>query len=220
MDFQKLLSSSSASPKSIMKAVISFSVVLLVIWLFMVSRMQLDNTGTTGARVQDSASQEVPAVSVKDQLLKSNVSTAATETEAAGKELQSGSESRVSESPDVFQNALTTFIILVSILGGVWLYIRKKQPAEKAPELSVASELGTHDLGEGNHLKFLEINGEVWVMGVNSSAVNLIQKINKEEWQQNHVQNLTIPGDNEHSDENSAHTPTTDFKSFYKLFRN
>lgn len=199
-----------------MKAVISFSVVLLVIWLFMVSRMQLDNTGTSGAPVADA---DVPALSVKDQLLKTK-STATDSLVAGPSAAQAGSESRVSETPDIFQNALTTFVILVGIMGGVWFYIRKKQPAEKSVPQPVAKDLGAHDLGEGNQLKFLEVNGEVWVMGVNSSAVNLIRKIAKDEWHQNRAQEIGLPEANEKAGDNSVHTPNTDFKSFYKLFRN
>jgi len=157
MDLRNLLASSQVNPRKILKIVVSLSVVLLVMWLFMVSRMELNNTGGASG----------PQMVERTDSLRTAIAR----------------DSRVSESerssPNIFMNAFTTFVVLVVILAIVLILMRNRQGQVSDKQLK---EVGEHVLGQGAQIKIIEINKEIWVIGVTSSQVNLLHRYPKEGW--------------------------------------
>lgn len=159
MDLKNYLSSSSADPKQILKIVLAFAVVMLVLWLFMVSRMDFRG----GIETADSR------VHVESDSTRSAI------TQYEGRPQRSGQD-----SPNIFFNAFTTFAVLLGLLGIVWLWTRSKE--QSAPKKSDLNELGGQMLGQGAQLKILEINNEIWVMGITANSVNLLHRYSQDEW--------------------------------------
>lgn len=158
MDLKDQFSSLSASPQKVLKIVLSISVVLLVMWLFMISRMEYGGT-------------KEPA----DPTRQERVDSLRITLNQSGK----GGIPPREGSTDFFANAFVTFLVLITILGIVWLWSRKKTdpPAETS-----LNEIGGHLLGQGAQLKILEINDEIWVLGISGGGVNLLHRYSKEEW--------------------------------------
>lgn len=128
-------------------------------WLLMVSQME---TGNTPVNTSDTVSQS-RADSLKNVLSESD----------------GGRYTSDERSGNIFMNAFTTFLILTTILGVVWLWSRAKPQTKDKKEFA---ELGSQLLGQNAQLKIIEINNEVWVMGVTAHSVNLLHRYDKEEW--------------------------------------
>ena len=178
IDIREYLSSTSADPKRVLKVVITISVLLLVTWLVMVSRMDINGD------VPDSD----PAVMSRVDSLRTSMMPADSS--------RAVSEQRSDRSPGLFLNAFTTFIILIAILAGVWFWIRK------SPGMGSRSsypEIRSQMLGQGAQLKVLQMHDEIWVLGVTTGSVRLLQSYSVEEWQKKGgelppVDSFTAPG--------------------------
>lgn len=157
MDLRNLLSSSSIKPQQILKVVISLSVVLLVVWLFMISRMQLT----------DSSESNDPQMIERTDSLRNALSV-----DPGNKEPRSSK---------IFMNALTTFFVLIVILIVVYMLTRKWHNQISANDLIT---LGEHVIGQGAQIKIIELNNEIWIIGITSSHVNLLHRYSKTEWKQ------------------------------------
>lgn len=162
MDFKKYLSAGSTDPKQILKFVLGFAAVMLVLWLVMVSQMDFSGSG-------DPATPE-------DRMRADSLRSAISQNDGPIQSAESGEE-----SPDIFFNALTTFLILITLLGLVWIWSRSKG---NSPErnTNMFNELGGQMLGQGTQLKVIEINNEIWVMGVSEGSVSLLHRYAKEDW--------------------------------------
>lgn len=157
MDLRNLLASGNYNPGKVLKTVISLSAVLLIVWLFLVSRMELDNNIHS-----DPASVE--------------------RTDSLRASLSDGQPSPLTsdeESPNIFMNAVTTFIVLGTILIIVLLFLKKGKGQFSAPRLQ---EIEGYMLGQGAQIKVIEMNQEVWVIGLTSSQINLLHRYPKDEW--------------------------------------
>ncbi|TVQ66284.1 MAG: hypothetical protein EA360_06590 [Balneolaceae bacterium] len=166
MDLRQLLSSSTVSPRSVLKIVISISVVLLVMWLFMVSRMQLDN--------QRSADRAI------DRIERSDTLRVAFRGESRPSERPDLAESE--QKPNIFFNAVTTFFVLLSILAIVWVWIRKKGTVQSTDKQGLV--IREQSLGQGAMIRIIELNEEIWVLGVTASNVNLLHRYSREQWKE------------------------------------
>ena len=109
MDFKKYMSGRSADPKQILKFVLGFAAVMLVLWLVMVSQMDFDSTGS--------------ASTPEEQMRADSLRSAITQNDGVPQSQRASSEE---ESPNIFFNALTTFLFLITILGLVWIWSRSK----------------------------------------------------------------------------------------------
>jgi flagellar biogenesis protein FliO len=162
MDLRQLLSHSSASPQKVLKIVISISVVLLVMWLFMVSRMEYTST----------SSPSTPAVTERADSIRTVLNRdvrQVPQTEA--------------RSTNIFMNAFTTFLVLIALLAGVWLWSRtRNKGTETTSQIGSFKEYGHHALGHGAQIKIVEINNEIWVLGITGGSVNLLHRYSREEW--------------------------------------
>ena len=198
MDLTRLLSHSTKKPKSILRIVISISMVLLVLWLFMVSRMEL-STQRQSVLVANQPDSVAAQQSIKQSLL----------NESPARESQNLTAKQ--EQPAIFQKALTTFLLMFIVLGFVWLWSKKKSSSQQVKE--DISDLGQHILGQGAQLRIVEINNEVWVLGVTSGSLTLLHRYAKEEWNAN--KGLV---DNNEAFPQEVEKP--DFKAIYSLFGN
>ena len=178
MDLRSLLASSQQNPKNILKVVISLSVVILVIWVFLVSRMELGVNGNTS---------DAQSVERTDSL-----------RSALNRDSQFQGE-RDEDSPNIFMNALTTFLVLGAILIIVLVFMKKGNGRMTNKQLK---ELEGYVLGQGAQIKVVVMNDEVWVLGITSSQINLLHRYSKEEWKQ------------------QIDPQTGTDKSFYKMFKN
>lgn len=164
MDLRQLLSSTSVKPGNLLKLVISISVVLLVLWLFLVSRMQL-----TDQRSEDRA---IDRIERNDSLRVAFRGESQTNVPS--------DRSEGEQRPGLFFNAFTTFIVLISILAVVWIWARKRGVGMGSS--GPFTLLEEQAVGQGATLRILELNGEIWVLGITSSNVNLLHRCSKEEW--------------------------------------
>ncbi|REL38670.1 hypothetical protein DYD21_01600 [Rhodohalobacter sp. SW132] len=160
MDIKNYLSSSSTDPKQILKIVLIFAAVLLVLWLIMVSRMDFRGD------------MEGPGQAVHTQ--SDSLRPAITQNEGRPQRTES-------ERPSIFFNAFTTFVILIGMLALVWFWSRTNGSG-KSTKQSGFNEIGGHPLGQGAQLKIVEINNEIWVMGITGSSVNLLHRYSRDEW--------------------------------------
>lgn len=193
MDFHKIISESDKKPQSILKIVLLFSVILLFIWLFLVSNMELSSSSQPKA--------ESTETSLRTQGLKSSLLDP-----EAPENTQEAEVSESEEAPNLFQNAFITFLVMMTVLGGVWMWARKK---EKNPSKDQDTrEIGGYKLDQNAQLKFVEINNEVWVIALSSGSVNLLHRVPKEEWTE------------EEKPDSTAASSSQDFKSLYKFFKN
>lgn len=160
MNLRDLLASFSTDPRKVLNIVISISVVLLVVWLFMMSRMELDSS-SAGKTLNPVAQEQADSLSrsegSRDQLV--------------------GTAQR--ESSGLTFNTFLTFLILLALLGIVWFWSGKKDRMTSERSCKV---IGGQVLGQGAQLKIVEINNEIWVIGVTSGTVNLLHRYPKEEW--------------------------------------
>ncbi len=179
MDLKQFLSSFSANPKKVLKTVLALSAVLLVMWLLMVSQIQPGNSPVSS---EDSITQ-ARADSIRSVLSKSD----------------QGRYTADDRSGNIFMNALTTFLVLIALLGAAWLWSRTKPQTKDNKEFN---ELGSQLLGQNAQLKIMEINNEVWVIGVTANSVNLLHRYDKEEW-------TAKP----------AESSSSDKKSFYEILK-
>lgn len=193
MDYQKIFSQSGKKPQSILKIVIGISLALLVMWLFMVSKMDMGSVAqSTKPEVQERT------IGLQESLKKS-----------AGSTTQVSKE----EKAPMFQNAFITFLFMVSVLGAVWYWSKKKGGV--AQKEIKSRDIDSHILTENTQLKFIEVNEEVWVLGVSESGVNLLHRFSKEEWKEGEAGELAsgMAADNVRN----TKTGKGDFKSLLKL---
>lgn len=175
MDLRQFLSSTSVNPKQILKIVLSLSVILLVVWLFMVSRMELSGPGNSA----DPASIE-RADSIRTAI----------NSNRSNREIV-----RSENEPNIFMNAVTTFIVLISILVVVWFLIRNKASGS-SDQVLLFREMGEQPIGNGSQLKVVEINGEIWVLGLATGSVNLLHRYQSDEWKERKIHTPEREGGN------------------------
>lgn len=165
MKFTNVLNHTTKQPKTILKIVVSVSVGLLVLWIFLVSKMDLPSQRDTVLVFEDSTSQ---VIDVKNSLLGEDAPV-------------EKNEIANNEQPAVFQGAFTTFFVMVTILGGVWLWASRKKKTSHLADQDV-KEISQHVIGQGAQLRIVEINDEVWVLGVSPNGINLLHRYPKNEW--------------------------------------
>lgn len=183
MDVNKILNQSTKKPQSVLKIVLGIAVIMLVMWMFLISKMEVSGQTTPAAEGVTQTE------SIKSSLLQQDDPEKVTVRE--------------SESPDMFKKALPTFIIMMVILGGIWIWAKKKGKGTEAQ--GDVRDIGNYVLGQGSQLKFVEINHEVWVLGLTAGSVNLLHRVPKAEWTDEHTESEISP---------------KDFKSFYNLLKN
>ncbi len=158
MDLREHLSSLSTSPKKILKIVIGIAAVMLLMWLFMISRMEYS---ADRQNTKAEASQRVD--SLQTLLNQQKKKPVLAEKESSG----------------MFMNALTTFMVLLVVLGGLWFWVSRKEGSDDQRK---GREISSQVLGEGAQMKVMEVNGEVWVLGVTAHSVNLLHRYSKSDW--------------------------------------
>jgi len=167
----------SGDPKKVLGTVVSVSVVLLVVWLFMVSRMEYRSESGTNNYSQEHQD-SVTAIMAENN---------------------PGQSPGDRESSRIFMNALTTFVVLIVLLGLVWWWSRKKTGFSLSGKYF--RDIGQHTVAPGSQLKILEVNEEIWILGISSGAVRLLHRYSKEEWK-----------------ESSPSEPKSGDRSFYNMF--
>lgn len=167
MDIRDLLTAGSVDPQKLLKIVLAISVVLLALWLIVVSRMDLDGPGA-----EDGTGYHHRTDSLRQSLVQVTDSSRISSVEAGDERRGSG----------LFLSAFTTFLVLITLLGLVWAWSRKQRPGHSVG--SRFRQLGSHSLGQGAQMKVLEVNDEVWVVGVSSSGpITLLHRYQREEWE-------------------------------------
>lgn len=177
MELKNYLSSTSVDPQKILKIVLGFAAIMLVLWLMIISSMDFKGK----ADPADPVAQE-RTDSLRIALNKEDLNKPSTEQ----------------RSSNIFFNAFTTFFVLITILGLVWLWSRKKPAISRKGDIK---EIGGHMLGQGAQLKIVEINEEIWVMGVTTNNVTLLHRYPRNEWT------------------GTIEDPESDDSSFYQMFR-
>lgn len=183
MDVNKILNQSTRKPQSILKIVLGIAVIMLVMWMFLISKMEV--SGQSSPAVEGVAQTE----SIRSSLLQQEQPEKVTVRE--------------SDSPDMFSKALPTFIVMMIILGGIWIWAKKK--GKGTGTQGDVRDIGNYVLGQGSQLKFVEINHEVWVLAITAGSVDLLHRVPKAEWTDEHTESEISP---------------QDFKSFYNLLKN
>lgn len=143
--------------KKFIGTVVSLAFTLLVVWIFVMATMN-NNTSTS-------------SLSPADQMRLDSLRTALGRTGAAA--------AHTSASPNLFYNALPAFLFLLLLLGGVWLWNRRK---EKPSDQQLFSVVGEQQLAPGQTIKIIAFQNEYWVIGVTGNNMTLLSRIDKEEW--------------------------------------
>jgi flagellar biogenesis protein FliO len=164
MDLRDKLSSLDVAPGKILKIVLGLAFILLLMWLFTLSHV--DYNQGPGAEEYIASQAQTDSAEV--------ISTKGQEEQA--KEIQS-----YEQSSGVFTNGLITFLVLLVVLIMVWFWVDRKQSGHAKNR---GRELDSQVLGEGAKLKIIQINEEVWVVGVTSNTVNLLHRYPQEEWKE------------------------------------
>ncbi len=164
MDLRDKLASLDVAPSKILKIVLGLAVILLLMWLFTLSHVDYNQKPDAEKYIKSQAKADSTEV----------IATNGQEDQA--KEIQS-----YEQSSGVFTNGLITFLVLLVVLIMVWFWIDRKQSGHTK---SGNRELDAQILGEGAKLKIIQINEEVWVVGVTSSSVNLLHRYTQEEWKE------------------------------------
>lgn len=181
MDASLILKQSSKKPQSILKIVLSLAVIMLVLWMFLVSRMEVSEKSKTILQTTEQPE------NVKNALLQKEVASPQVQEE---------------ESVNMFRKALPAFLTMMVILGGIWLWSVKK--SKVSATASQINEIESYVLGQGSQLKVVEINNEVWVLGMHQNSLNLLHRVPKSEWEFQEM-----PQKEEHQD----------FKAMYNFFK-
>lgn len=192
MNLASILSQTNVKPKSILRFVISGSIGLLVLWVFLVSKMDVPSERTSYIVSSDSTK----SVLESRTILKDEKSIPTKQSEV-----------QRNDSP-MLQNAFTTFFVMVTVLGGIWLWVNKKRKNNDFKDQTI-QVIAQHVIGQGAQLKIIEINDEIWVLGISANAVNLLHRYTKQDW---HPSKL--------SDPDSKVAPDNNFNSIFKLLRN
>lgn len=193
MDLRQYITPGSVDPQKILKIVLSVSIIMLVIWLFMVSRMEFSGSGqpSGSAAAADTASVE------RTESIRALLNEGAAPAEEAPAEERSSSSS-------IFLNAFTTFVVMMGLLAGVWFWSWSKSRSDASSgRRRELREMNSHMIGQGAQIKIVEMNGEVWVLGVTSENINLLHRYPADEW----TEELPAPDENDEG-------------SFYNVFKN
>lgn len=161
-DIREYLSSASAEPGKILRGVITLSSVLIIIWLLLVTRMEI-----YGRSPAEENTIQSRADSLRSVLLHS-----APDTE--------GVQRIPPPSSGPFPGVFTTFLLLAAMLAGAWWWIRRN-PGTGASSRRY-SLIGSIPLATGARIQILEMYDEVWVLGVSTGAVQLLHRYPMEEW--------------------------------------
>lgn len=155
MDFRPFMT--GAPQQKLLGIVLSVAIVMLLLWLFTVSRIEF-----TSIQSAEPPSQE------RRESVREMMGTAKNENVA---------EQRSSR---LFMNAFTTFVVMMALFAGVWIWSRNR--SRFAPQHSAFKELGDQMIGPNQQIKVIEINEEVWVLGLASGSIVLLHRYAKEDW--------------------------------------
>ncbi|NGP87390.1 flagellar biosynthetic protein FliO [Fodinibius halophilus] len=162
MDLRNKLSSLNVPPKKVLKIVLGLSAVLLLIWVFTLSYIDYDADPSASKYLKSKQATDTTAV-VKATGLPAHKARAEEQ-----------------ESSSIFTNGMVTFTVLLLILVGIWFWIDKKD--NNSTTQVIQREIDNQVLGEGAQLQIVEVNNEIWVLGVTSSSVNLLHRYSQVEW--------------------------------------
>lgn len=162
MDLRNKLSSLDIPPGKILKIVLGLALILLLMWLFTLSHIDY---------AQGPDAQQY----ITSQAQSDSASVLGSSSKGA-KEITS-----YEEPSSIFTNGLTTFLVLLVVLVMIWFWVDHKQSDKGRGD---HRELASHVLGEGARLKIIQINEEVWVLGVTSSSINLMHRYAQNDWKE------------------------------------
>jgi flagellar biogenesis protein FliO len=146
-------------PNKILSMVLALAAVLLVLWLIVVSGSGTSNPPDVSLSAEEQERLE-SVRSLRDQ---------------AG---QMGIEDE--RADNMKSNVVTTFIVLMVMLAGVWWWSRRG--VKHTSYRSSFKQVEQHMLGPGQTLQVMEINDEIWVLGVTGSTINLLHRCDRNEW--------------------------------------
>lgn len=150
-------------PKKILSLVIGIAGVMLMLWLLFVIRM-----GSAPAPTP------TPENEIDRERLES-VRSLRGEMEALPEHDE--------RANNIIGNGVTTFFVLAILIGGAWFWIsRKGGPLGASASTSQFTEIDRHILGPGQYIQVMELNNEIWVMGVTNANVNLLHRYDRDEW--------------------------------------
>ncbi len=141
--------------KKFVGTVISLAFTLLVVWIFVMATMNNNSTSS---------------LSPGDQMRMDSLRT------VLGR---SGAAAHSSANPNLFYNALPAFLFLLLLLGGVWLWNRRR---EKPGDQQLFLVVGEQQLAPGQTIKIIAFQNEYWVIGITGSNMTLLSRLNKDEW--------------------------------------
>ena len=183
-DWKNAPPSVPGDPKKFIKLVVSVSLGLLVLWVFVMAQTERSGQEPVAAEEQyrlDSLRQ------------------------ALGTEGQQPTQ-QTSEGRGMFFNAFTTFLVLVGLIGVLWWWFSRKSESAGLSSVNtgsgtVANVVATQQIGVGQEIKIIEINDEYWVLGTSGQSVNLLHRYKKSEW--NRPEDFTPPAANKSESDSS-----------------
>lgn len=154
----------SGDKKKVIQFAVALSTVLLVIWAFLLQQQNEASKNTLTDKV-------VPSDSTRDARL-----------DSLRLELGAGIAETAPEQEKTSANTglMTTFVILVLSVGGLWWWSRSIKSAKQV-DTTFFKEVARQELSTGQSVLVMEMNDEYWFLGSSAGALNLLHKVHKSE---------------------------------------
>lgn len=172
IDWEAFKRQIQANPKKMLGFVLAIAVCFLVIWMLVA--VQVDPAGETVA-VEQSGRLDSLRISLSE----------ATGDSLTIKDEQSVSVTTSEKSSSPFSNALPTFLIMLSVIGALWYWIKKNNDAEQqvSADVNLFDLLGSQQVAPGQQIAVIKINNEFWVLGTGGEVVQLLHRYSEDEWE-------------------------------------
>lgn len=205
MDMQKLLQQSTKKPGKVANYVFGGAVVIMVVWIYIVSQISINSGSDREVFTAEQSARTSGLRTETEPMTTDSLATAQT----VPTKVKTEPETEQEATSGLSGNALATFLFMLVFVGGAWVLVKRKSAGTEESTTGLVREIGSHVLGQGAQLKFLEINNEIWVLGLQSGSVDLLEKIPSSQWNEGMAEGRTeLPPDH------------TDFSKLYKYFKN
>jgi flagellar biogenesis protein FliO len=147
-------------PNKILTMVLALAAVLLVLWLIVVA----GSGGNNPPEVTMTPEEQERLESVR------------TLRDQAGQATENDDR-----ADNMKSNVVTTFLVLMTLLAAVWWWSRRGVKTTIGG--TGFKQIEHHHIGPGQSIQVLEINNEIWVLGVTSGNISLLHRYNHSDWE-------------------------------------
>lgn len=211
IDWDAFKSQLNANPRKMLGFVLALSVCFLVIWGIVVFQAGGASRPITDADQADARLDGLRRSLDTDSLSATYSNTLSFTFPDTGGTTGAGDESlhttMAGTGPagqDTGENRSMVLVILVGFLavsGGLWWWARKDNGDTDPMSYVGITTIATRELAAGQQLMIMEVNGEIWILGVGPQGSNLLHRYEKGDW--------NMPGPVQEEDNDFRHSRPT-----------